>query len=106
MKALGYVKAGVFAATLLSLLWGFQAMLLHHAPDMFSNPQEDLSYAWYVPLFSLYVLWTEHRKIAESLSSPSVAGLLLSLPFLAVGFIGVRGIQLRFEILADRKSVV
>lgn len=100
MKALGYVKAGVFAATLLSLLWGFQAMLLHHAPDMFSNPQEDLSYAWYVPLFSLYVLWTERRKIAESLSSPSVAGLLLSLPFLAVGFIGVRGIQLRFEILA------
>ena len=94
------LRAGALAVLLLSMLWGFQDMLLHHAPDMFNMPAEDMSFAWYVPVFSLYVLWTERRKIAESLSFPSVFGFLFTLPFLVVGFIGVRGIQLRFEILA------
>ena len=88
--------AGVFAA----MLWGFQAMILHHAPDMFRAPQEDMSFGWYVPLFSLYVVWTERRKIFSSLGAPSWAGLLAALPFLALGFLGVRGVQLRFEIVA------
>ena len=88
--------AGVFAA----MLWGFQAMILHHAPDMFRAPQEDMSFGWYVPLFSLYVVWTERRKILDSLGAPSWAGLLAALPFLALGFLGVRGVQLRFEIVA------
>ena len=88
--------AGVFAA----MLWGFQEMILHHAPDMFRAPQEDMSFGWYVPLFSLYVVWTERRKILESLGAPSWAGLFAALPFLALGFLGVRGVQLRFEIVA------
>ena len=88
--------AGVFAA----MLWGFQAMILHHAPDMFRAPQEDMSFGWYVPLFSLYVVWTERKKILDSLGAPSWAGLLAALPFLALGFLGVRGVQLRFEIVA------
>ena len=88
--------AGVFAA----MLWGFQAMILHHAPDMFRAPQEDMSFGWYVPLFSLYVVWTERKKILGSLGAPSWAGLLAALPFLALGFLGVRGVQLRFEIVA------
>lgn len=87
---------GVFAA----MLWGFHAMILHHAPDMFRAPQEDMSFGWYVPLFSLYVVWTERRKILDSLGAPSWAGLLAALPFLALGFLGVRGVQLRFEIVA------
>lgn len=94
------IKVALFALTLLSLLWGFKEMLLHHAPDMFRAPEEDLSYAWYVPLFSLYVLWTERARIIGGLSSPSVWGLVFSLPFLALGFVGVRGVQLRFEIAA------
>ena len=88
--------AGVFAA----MLWGFQEMILHHAPDMFRAPQEDMSFGWYVPLFSLYVVWTERRKILDSIGAPSWAGLLVALPFLALGFLGVRGVQLRFEIVA------
>lgn len=88
--------AGVFAA----MLWGFQAMILHHAPDMFRAPQEDMSFGWYVPLFSLYVVWTERRKILDSIGAPSWVGLLAALPFLALGFLGVRGVQLRFEIVA------
>lgn len=90
------LMAGVFAA----MAWGFHDMIFHHAPDMFRAEQEDMSFGWYVPLFSLYVVWTERRKIVDSLSAPSWGGLLFALPFLLLGFLGVRGIQLRFEIVA------
>jgi len=88
--------AGILAA----MVWGFHAMIFHHAPDMFRADIEDMSYGWYVPLFSLYVLWTERRKILDSLEAPSWGGVLFALPFLAIGFLGVRGVQLRFEIVA------
>lgn len=88
--------AGVLAA----MVWGFHAMIFHHAPDMFRADIEDMSYGWYVPLFSLYVLWTERRKIVDSAGAPSWGGVLFALPFLALGFLGVRGVQLRFEIVA------
>lgn len=86
----------VFAA----MLWGFQDMLLYHAPGMFNSPQEDMSFAWYVPLFSLYVVWTERAKIAASFGNPSWKGLFFTLAFLPLAFFGVRGIQLRIEIVA------
>ncbi|MBR4938348.1 MAG: exosortase/archaeosortase family protein, partial [Kiritimatiellae bacterium] len=94
------VRLPLAAVSLLSLLWGFNAMLLNHAPATFRAPEEDLTYGWFVPVFSLYVLWTEREKLIKSLGSPSVWGLVFSLPFLALGFIGVRGIQVRFEIVA------
>ena len=88
------------AVVLAALGWGFQAMLLHHAPDMFRAEIEDMSFGWYVPIFSLYVLWTERAKVRASLGAPSWGGLVFALPFLALGFLGVRGVQLRFEIVA------
>jgi exosortase len=95
-----HVRLTLAAFSLLSLLWGFKAMLLGHAPAMFRAPEEDLSYGWFVPVFSLYVLWTEREKLLKSIGSPSIWGFVFSLPFLALGFIGVRGIQIRFEIIA------
>ncbi len=95
-----HLRAALMAGAFAAMLWGFQAMLLHHAPDMFRAPQEDMSFAWYVPLFSLYVAWTERRKILASVGAPSWGGLLAALPCLAVGFLGVRGVQLRLEIVA------
>ena len=95
-----HVVTALMAVVFAAMLWGFQAMILHHAPDMFRAPQEDMSFGWYVPLFSLYVVWTERKKILDSLGAPSWAGLLAALPFLALGFLGVRGVQLRFEIVA------
>ena len=86
--------------TIASLFWGFSRLFLIDAPNVFSHAKEDMSYAWYVPLFSLYVLWRERNEIVKSLSSPSIAGALSSLPFLAMGFLGVRGLQIRFEIVA------
>lgn len=94
-----HVRVGLFAVSLLAILWGYQLMLMRHVPDVFNEPLEDMSYGWYIPLFSLYVLWQERRKIVESLGKPSVIGLLFVLPSLFVGFLGIRGLQVRFEIL-------
>ena len=89
----------LFAITVIATLWGYQAMFLRHAPDMFRSPQEDMSYAWFVPLFSLYVLWTERYATARTVGGPSMSGSLLVIPALFIGFLGVRGTQLRLEIL-------
>ena len=62
--------------------------------------EEDMSFGWYVPLFSLYVVWTERKKILSSLGEPSLLGFAAMFPFLFVGFLGARGLQVRFEILA------
>ncbi len=94
-----HVRVGLFAVSLLAMLWGYQLMLMRHVPNVFNEPLEDMSYGWYIPLFSLYVLWQERRKIVESLGKPSVIGLLFVLPSLFVGFLGIRGLQVRFEIL-------
>jgi len=81
------------------MVWGFRLMLFDHLPVVFLNGQEDLSYGWYVPLFSLYVLWRERRKIAASVGEPTLAALPLLAVSLFLGFLGARGSQVRFEIL-------
>ena len=94
-----HVRTALFAASLLATLWGYRLLLLVHAPVVFSGVMEDLSYGWYVPLFSLYVLWRERRELVDSVGEPSAWGLLLALPFLFIGYLGVGGVQIRFEIL-------
>ena len=95
-----WLRAGLLAAALVGLLWGFQALLFNHAPGVFNAKEEDMSYAWYVPLFSLYVLWTERAKVRASLGRPGWGGLVCALPFVLLGFLGARGLQVRFEIVA------
>ena len=73
-------RGALFAAVFAAMVWGFQAMIFHHAPDMFRADQEDMSFGWYVPLFSLYVVWTERAKIKAALGAPSWGGALLALP--------------------------
>ena len=93
------IRFALFAVAALSLLWGYQTMFLHHAPDMFRSPEEDMSYAWYVPLFSLYVVWTERKRFLDAIAAPSWSGAALLVPAFFIGFLGVRGTQLRLEIL-------
>ena len=93
------VRVALFAVTFLALLAGYRLMLLEHAPVVFNGTMEDLSYGWYVPLFSLYVLWRERREVVASVGDPSVIGLLLAVPFFLCGFMGARGSQLRMEIV-------
>ena len=65
-------RIGLLAALGVAMVWGFQKMLFDHAPNAFRSPAEDMSFAWYVPLFSLYVVWTERQKLKESLDRKSV----------------------------------
>ena len=90
----------MLAAAFAAILWGFQLLLLHHAPSVFNDPKEDMSFGWYVPLFSLYVVWSQRKEILASIGRPSWAGFAATVPFVAIGFLGARGIQVRFEILA------
>ena len=107
------VQSAAFLVAVASVFWGFQSMF-PHAAGAFRAVEEDLSYGWFVPLFSLYVLWREFGKKllpwaknrADEESIPAqrsrfeAIGLFFLLVFfLFVGFIGVRGTQLRFEIV-------
>jgi len=90
------LTAVVFAA----MVVGFRAMLLNHLPGVFSAVEEDMDYAWFVPLFSIAVLWNERALLRESLGRPSACGLVLVFPCLVLGLLGARGLQVRFELLA------
>ena len=90
------------------MLWGYQLMLMRHLPSVFNDSLEDMSYGWYVPVFSLYVLWAERQKILEAVrqdgaagrSVPgTVAGLLVLFVSMFAGFLGTRGLQVRLEIV-------
>ena len=94
-----HIRTGLFAVSLLAMLFGYRLLLLQHAPSVFNDALEDMSYGWYVPVFSLYVVWSERKKILESVGDPSVWGLLLILPFAFAGFLGARGTQVRLEIV-------
>ena len=86
----------LFLATVAFMLYGFGGMFMR-LRNVFSDPIEDMSFGWLVPVFSLYVLWTSRREIKESVGKPSILGLLACLPCIAVALVGTRGLQLRLE---------
>lgn len=94
------VRLLLLGATFASMAWGFHTLLFRHMPSVFNDPLEDMSFGWYVPLFSFYVVWKERQLLFESVGAPSLVGALATLPFLFLGFLGVRGIQVRLEIVA------
>lgn len=89
----------LFAVALVAVLCGYHVLLMEHAPGSFAYEREDLSYGWYVPIFSLYVVWAERRKIVESVGESSAWGLVPLTLFVFLGFLGVRGVQVRLEIV-------
>ena len=99
---LGTIKSRLIlmAVAFVAMVVGFSAMILNHLPSMFLAPEEDMDYAWFVPLFTVAVLWMERRRILKSLGEPSIAGAFATIPFLFIGLLGVRGLQVRFELLA------
>lgn len=90
------LRLGACAVTVVCMLIGFVSMF-NHLRFVFSDPLEDMSHGWLVPVFSLYVLWTQRREIKEEAGNPSVWGLLASLPFIGASLLGTRGIQVRLE---------
>ena len=90
------LRLGACAATVVCMLVGFVSMF-NHLRFVFSDPLEDMSHGWLVPIFSLYVLWTQRREIREEAGNPSVWGLLACLPCVGASLLGTRGIQVRLE---------
>ena len=87
------------AATVLCALYGFGGMF-DRAYVIFAHAQEeDMSFGWFVPVFSLYVLWTKRAELTAAVreSSFSWTGFLACLPFLCLSLLGTRGVQLRLE---------
>lgn len=94
------VRLAMLAVAGVAVAIGYHRLLFDHAAMVFNDPKEDMSFGWYVPLFSLYVVWSERAKIVESLRNPSWIGAFATLPFLFMGFLGTRGIQVRLEMVA------
>ena len=93
-------RLGLMVVAFVAMVVGFRAMLFSHLPGIFNAVEEDMDYAWFVPLFSIAVLWSERQRLRESLGAPGFGGVLLAIPCLALGIIGARGLQVRFELLA------
>ena len=106
MKRDVQIRFALLAVSFLAMVWGYRLLLFEHAPMTFNGAMEDLSYGWYVPVFSLYVVWSERKKILESVGDPSVLGFLAILPFAFAGFLGARGTQVRFEIVGFVGSLI
>ena len=57
------------AVTVLCALYGFSGMF-DRVYVIFAHAQEeDMSFGWFVPVFSLYVLWTKRSELSEALRS-------------------------------------
>lgn len=89
-------RAILFLTAVGFMLYGFCGMF-GRLRSVFTDPLEDMSFGWLVPVFALYVLWTSRRELKESVGRPSVLGLLACLPCVAVALLGTRGLQVRLE---------
>ena len=95
------VALGAIAVTFLFALYGFTGMFQRVYHIYAFAEEEDMSFGWFVPLFSLYVLWTQRAALALAVRGGrfSWVGLVASVPFLGLALLGTRGVQLRVELL-------
>ena len=87
------------ALTVLCALYGFTGMFDRLYVIFVHAQEEDMSFGWFVPVFSLYVLWTKRTELAAAVSRSrfSWMGLVFSVPFIGIALLGTRGVQLRLE---------
>ena len=90
------LRLGAFVATVVCMLVGFAGMYAR-LRAVFYDPLEDMSHGWLVPIFSLYVLWTQRAELKKEAGASSIWGFLACLPCIAVALVGSRGMQVRFE---------
>jgi exosortase len=81
------------AAVLVLLVGGIYSSILFHLVKQWAG-DSDFSYGFFVPLFSLYVLWERRSELARIPKAPSWWGLLVLAFALAVMVLGVLGAEL------------
>ncbi len=84
----------------LALVWFQTRHMFVWVGFMFGEPSEDLSHGWFVPLFSLYLLWQRRRELLQALDGPSLRGLCVTCGWLLLLWLGERGSQLRITQVA------
>ncbi len=90
-----------WAALLISLLaWLYSSILFHLAKQWVNDP--NFSHGFFVPAFSLFVLWNNRAQLARKTPEPSWWGLLVvsfSLIVLVVGVLGAELFLARISLL-------
>jgi exosortase len=86
-------RMGWHALVLVSLLgWLYASVLLHLAKQWSNDP--NFSHGFFVPAFSLFVLWQDRARLARQPSEPSSWGLVIIIFALSVLVVGVLGAEL------------
>lgn len=93
------VRWSVFALIVALAVINYRFMFAY-TTLMFSEPLEDMSHGWLVPLVSLYVLWRQRQELREAVGLPCWRGVIWVLPFLVLAWFGGRGGQSRLEQLS------
>jgi exosortase len=86
---LGVLQAGV---VLVLVGWLYGPILLHLIEQWWGDP--NFSYGFLVPLFSLFVVWTNRAQLAKTPLAPSLWGLLILTVALCLLVLGVMGSEL------------
>jgi exosortase len=101
-----WLPVAAFAAAAAAALYGFSGMFQRTYVLYAFAHEEDMSFGWFVPVFSLYVLWTRRERLVEAMGLKggasagfSVLGFLACWPLAALALLGTRGQQLRLEML-------
>jgi exosortase len=92
-----WIQAGILAALVLVL---YNRILARLASQWESDP--NFSHGFFVPLFSLFVIWQMRKKLAAIPSSPSWLGLPIMVGALMLLTVGVLGA----ELFLSRSSLV
>jgi exosortase len=81
------------AASLIFLVgWLYSSILFHLAKQWSNDP--NFSHGFFVPAFSLFVLWQDRARLARKPRKPSSWGLLIVIFGLSVLVVGVLGAEL------------
>jgi exosortase len=90
-----------------ALVWLYASVLRHLVGQWAHDP--NYSHGFFVPLFSLFVVWSEREKLRKLPVAPSATGLLVLLFGLAVLSAGTLGAELflsRFSLLLTISGLV
>jgi exosortase D (VPLPA-CTERM-specific) len=87
-------------SVLLLVVWLYHSILYNLALQWGKDP--NFQHGWFVPAFSLYVLWQDHKRLRSIAVKPSWGGMplvVLGLGLLVVGQLGIEIFTARMSLL-------